>query len=162
MKNRLYWHTDGKVVKQNKLIPSLSRRWLGVKESEIVREIKFRVWDKYRKRMSDVADYCFLSKTVKPFEVDWSYLVSGSYELMQYTGLKDKKSKEIYEGDIIRGVSSEGDLCNFVVKYSEFNHRFIGDCSDEIYYISPGVFYLYEVIGNIYENPELLGGDPHD
>lgn len=70
----------------------------------------------------------------------------------QYTGLKDKNSKRIFEGDILRS----GYIC--VVKYGEFNCA----CCDGVYgwYFDGGdirLCELYEVIGNIHDNPELIG-----
>lgn len=71
----------------------------------------------------------------------------GGCELMQFTGLRDIKGVEIYEGDVVRRKSSSGTIELVEVKYRAptFN---IGDYMPE---------YGYTVIGNIYENPELLG-----
>lgn len=72
--------------------------------------------------------------------------------LMQFTGLKDKNGKEIYEGDIFQ--DEEDGSCEFVEWDNEF-----GGWSTQAWY-SVGEFAQaaerLEVIGNIYENPELL------
>ena len=124
-----------------------------------MREIKFRAWDKQEKRMFDVLGISWYDGVI--FEsyadagVEWyskeiKHNISDCI-LMQYTGLKDKNGKEIYEGDIVR--DQDGNL--YQVKYAK-------------YYIYPfgAIFphrpkeivneYECEVIGNIYENPELL------
>lgn len=75
--------------------------------------------------------------------------------VMQYTGLKDKNGTEIYEGDIY-----DNGLRKFVVEYDEERAGFFpfakddgcGCCSDEVVWHPESD----EVIGNIYENPELL------
>ena len=77
----------------------------------------------------------------------------GDHELMQYTGLRDKNGTEIYEGDIVHEHDEWGEDGRFEVefsyngfwlKYREANEFGFGD-PDEM-----------EVIGNIFENPELL------
>jgi uncharacterized phage protein (TIGR01671 family) len=69
----------------------------------------------------------------------------------QYTGLKDKNGKEIYEGDILTSINSN----NIVVYWDEIHGRWIGHdkkhFNEDLYYYNCG-----EIIGNIYENPELL------
>ena len=130
-----------------------------------MREIKFRAWDAYRKRIYEVIEINWLSESIKVCGdfAGYRYTNIKSAILMQYTGLKDKNGKEIYEGDII---SSDGDL--LTIEYSlDGNHAYYaGYRVDE-----PGletVMELFnygelEVIGNIYENPELLElGPPHD
>ena len=71
--------------------------------------------------------------------------------LMQFTGLKDKNGKEIYEGDIVCGMRGVIGVCEFyhgrfAIKYFEgIRLTFIYENKDDV-----------EIIGNIYENPELL------
>jgi len=85
----------------------------------------------------------------------------------QYTGLKDKQGKEIYEGDILRvepilSVIPDSKPFNFEVKYVVSDIR---ECQDgkfvnfqQSWFKMPqnGIYYLPEVIGNIYENSNLL------
>jgi hypothetical protein len=79
-------------------------------------------------------------------------------ELMQYTGLKDKNDKEIYEGDVIY---CDG-YWNLYAVWDEENARFAFLCTDWVvtqgHPIQPNIS-SYCIIGNIYENPELLGGE---
>lgn len=116
------------------------------------REIKFRAWDKWRKEM------------IEPHEGDFIRWHAPSnwkecYEVMQYTGLKDRNGKEIYEGDIIRidhpfkGRSYVGEIMydkySFTAKDFYFTHHDNpGDPFESLSYM--------DVIGNIYEHPNLL------
>lgn len=80
----------------------------------------------------------------------------------QYTGLKDKNGTKIFEGDIIYA-ASKYDAADMVVVYNPAEFRLVL-CEDYKIY-KPGLrFKCYErfnmqVIGNIYDNPELLGGN---
>lgn len=105
-----------------------------------MREIKFRAWHKNAQEFTeldfDVFDYCF----------GWIVQHDGSinpndFVFMQYTGLKDKNGKEIYEGDVLDNKEAvffrAGCFMTSIAALAlSNNHR--------------------EVIGNIYENPELL------
>ena len=71
--------------------------------------------------------------------------------IMQYTGLKDKLGKEIYEGDVVK-YSMQGDEQTFPMEVDMFNLRLGFEEGDPYMRIDTDV----EILGNIYENPELL------
>ena len=114
------------------------------------REIKFRAWDGTSMRGIDKNDWFSIRS-----DGFLSISIPSDFEpvLMQYTGLKDKNSTEIYEGDIIKW-------------RSEYNPEH-GEHTDSVVFetgfwnLTPWIFELYatvdrEVIGNIYQHPELL------
>lgn len=117
-----------------------------------MREIKFRAWDDKTKVMSFDES---MGDVLCEKEYDKPHLI-----LMQFTGLKDKKGKEIYEGDIIKvkdhpDFSALGEI-GFVFWDNEEQSYFYGvkdGWSDLL--CTPETKQL-EVIGNIYENPELI------
>lgn len=114
------------------------------------REIKFRSFQDneiiYQRRLGNNGASMFFNAIYEDAKV------------MQYTGLKDKNGKEIYEGDIFRYEllnESEKELEPNSTIYTEEVH-FI-DGSFELDNCPLGAFYdKGEVIGNIYENPELI------
>lgn len=81
-------------------------------------------------------------------------------ELMQFTELKDKNRKEIYDGDIVKFTLTDGFSYVVdgygVVKYKTGAFYVVNDLTE--YLISNININEIEVVGNIYENPELLGG----
>ena len=103
-----------------------------------MRDIKFRAWDIQEKSMID-ADSFYFSDEFEPF-IDSSNRAQIGFEVMQYTGLKDNNGQEIYEGDIVLWED----------KYIKviYDYRLLANIRD----YTLGV----EVVGNIYENPELL------
>ena len=132
----------------------------------MAREIKFRAWDKKDTRMIvheqdfiplKVTNIGVLRLDATSEEEKWTIVSGDRFELMQYTGLKDCRGKEIYEGDI---VSTKYSDTNHVVKY--FGYNFYADGFYNSAFDCPGDLFSecddedIEVIGNIYENPELL------
>ena len=126
-----------------------------------MREIKFRAWVKDRKAIFEVVLINYVTKKVTYLLERVGHLLSirhekfNDIELMQYTGLKDKNEKEIYEGDIFH-IGSKKIL--YVVEWIDCGLK--GRQIKNISWI--GLDYWkddIEVIGNIYENPELMEGD---
>ena len=128
-----------------------------------MREIKFRAWLKEERKMVNVETLfiginrlCFgNSKTEDLFFRDFEEV-----ELMQYTGLKDKNGKEIYEGDIIKYKFPYDRRLKHIspVKFLETEASFgIKDrYGNEISLYTISANNYFEVIGNIYENKNLL------
>lgn len=130
-----------------------------------MKEIKFRAWYKITKEMEYLKDTswsywgnCILDNS------DADGKDTGNYKIMQYTGLKDKNGKEIYEGDIVRIGEGKFDSCGVhliggdgihVVKYDEKR-----GCFTNTHTLNGlgKIFNNIEIIGNIHENPELLKG----
>lgn len=124
-----------------------------------MREIKFRVWDPAEKQMCPVIAADFQDNQYKVFcrlpKPGAQEIFSA--DLMQYTGVKDKNGVEIYEGDIIRGHTGRYQV-DCVVRWSMGNCGFIAEPTimERTYLcLNPGSTKSYEVIGNIYENPEF-------
>ena len=117
-----------------------------------MREIKFRAWNVATKKMIDLKKITPLALNM---DTDGLFIpFSDGLPLMQFTGLKDKNGKEIYEGDIVRITGKVMNRCEeFEVKWFEPAFGKVGH--------GKIIYPLYqsdeqEVIGNIYENPELL------
>lgn len=116
-----------------------------------MKEIKFRVWNtETNKMITNVKEMgVFALKSIYTIDEFLVIPTNEKYPLMQYTGLKDKNGVEIYEGDILKSDINEtfGLVCfedgKFVVNWENI--------SEDLFEWT-GEF----VIGNIYENPELL------
>ena len=140
----------------------------------MMREIKFRAFlktnkiveKKYVKKdvltlievekgLYDVVALDFQDKEAKLYDWDKQVEFKVSFseiELLQYTGLQDKNGKEIYDGYIVR--DKYGVKIPMVVTWDDVGFRTLGKHNGEQYvgYVKD----FCEVIGNIYENPELL------
>lgn len=132
-----------------------------------MRELKFRVWDKAAKRMS------------MPFSLFGEFTLIGAVHSwqresglqrdsigalndlieMEFTGLKDEKGNDVFEGDILR-FNPDHRFFNWIVEFNDgcfviINIGVDGYLGDRFKFES-SFFSNREVIGNIYENPELL------
>ena len=117
-----------------------------------MREIKFRVWDTRDKKMLRFA-VGILNTLTNSFS-------DGRLIFLQYTELKDKRAKEIYEGDIVKTDNHNG-IHFFAVKYIVDSGGSLGafefvSNEDNVLSVHCEAINNGEVIGNIYENPELL------
>ncbi len=151
-----------------------------------MRETKFRAWDKLKKSIHEVAGINFIEGIVLLWKTTGSvrstyYVELESIELIQYTGLHDKNGKEIFEGDIVKKTGANlvsESYCNpypaeigdifFVSKldsgFTLIRASMFGDTSLDTPNIHGNIDnYAFwngqracEVIGNIYENKELL------
>ncbi len=124
-----------------------------------MREIKFRAWDNDIKKMYPVSTLDSDGKLTFTHHAlpedtqagtDCRHLIN--YELMQFTGLHDSKGKEIWEGDLIKN-ASRNEVKLHEVRWMD--GKFLGVYGRLAYDLYCEVREI-EVIGNIYENPELL------
>ncbi len=118
-------------------------------------EIKFRAWSKRYEYIFEVTKIEF-EKIIYGDKPETSFRWN-TCELIQFTGLKDKNGKEIFEGDIVElGLQQVEDKIlksRVVVKYKKYGFYPFVDFNDWTIKEEK----LIEVIGNIYENSELLG-----
>jgi uncharacterized phage protein (TIGR01671 family) len=134
------------------------------------RIIKFRAWDKLAKYMVYPNSHMSMDLSGNVYNLQ-NGAGGTDYELMQSTGIKDKNGKEIYEGDICRTFNDKMmGLVEFngnFESYSQYigfkfkchqtdGNPFLNSFSNAIYQSFGRASDYYEVIGNIFENPELL------
>ena len=75
----------------------------------------------------------------------------------EYTGLRDKNGKKIFEGDILSTVNIDGKFVNFRVEYNTLKGRFLAVNDYEVYDVAAERFPDYtKIIGNTHDNPELM------
>ena len=151
-------------------------------QNETQREIRFRAWDKQDRRMFKVDGLSFLNQYITDEQGQHTFKFNQCY-LMEYTGLTDRNGKEIYEGDIVsrfgQDVNGEKIESRHPICFGSYDNgesyddwvggngwylgqelffradkREPGGCESEVTdLIDPTDF---EIIGNIYENPELM------
>jgi len=138
------------------------------------RPIKFRAWDKNQQKMKQI-DNRKAVNSINYLSLDHVFDNPHIYEIIQYTGFHDKNGKEIYEGDIIRLRIEYGHLNEpeveldrtytgqiviiaskgVCLKRPKYHDHITGKPGKADYYY-PISAYRSEIIGNIYENPELI------
>lgn len=135
---------------------------------------RFRVWDKHSQKMFANDELIIWNNNVYANDskkLSCNHLKGWSIDeeyLMQSTGLKDKNGQEIFEGDIIK---RDGIKRPEVIRFGEwidvdslgYKEQYIGfyfesehEGQEWLHSVEPQFNHLYKVIGNIYENPELL------
>lgn len=133
-----------------------------------MREIKFRIYDKQLEKYITLEEYQSLHAI--EVETDGTLILSPCYRFMdsmmictdafdvqQYTELKDKNGKEIYEGDILRFSDIDTAVVEWNSKYASFIVKPIQDYYFDSEILGHAIEYSkVEVIGNIYDNKELL------
>ncbi len=126
-----------------------------------MREIKFRAWcEKALRKMIKPDDIYF-----DEFNCINDQFCNDDYIFMQYTGLKDKNGKEIYEGDILNcfnvwdeySVNGKLKWCGYYPAFDVITKN--GGHLEEDCHCFTSDQWEFEIIGNIYENPELLKGE---
>lgn len=141
-----------------------------------MREIKFRAWDKRAKQMYQVKNLGLGKESWlrtatnygKHPKTGYNKFYPSEVEIMQYTGIKDKNGKEIYEGDILQQI-------HYKFSNDEYGHKGFKKTIIQVFWDSKMAGFVFkvikktdtempenytepyrEVIGNIYDNPELL------
>lgn len=129
------------------------------------RELKFRFWGKFGELNEEDDEcememlygnrFCFFEN--EPIN---DLFDCRNFQVMQYTGLKDKNGKEIYEGDILYNNFNAKGIVKFIngmfVVYFEYEESVCSKDNDKMTTRLISVNSITRIIGNIYENPELL------
>ena len=123
---------------------------------------KFRAWTEEGKVMYyDVYPFKGDTLLLSYDEIAFDEVPASDFILMQSTGLKDKNGREIFEGDIVKYkyfVSAFTEAVTYNKNFAGFGLVDDGGHFSSFGELAEDIFYSYlEVVGNIYENPELLG-----
>ena len=145
---------------------------------ENMRELKFRAWDKVMKSwvpmmLNEISEHVFISpeKTDGRFSIDTFDSKAERFIVSQSTGVKDTNGKELYEGDVVRTLNGAYQQITNATEYQRGVVKWLCEAWKVCEHIV-GATYLgdliechccnadLEIIGNIYENPELRDSPP--
>lgn len=115
------------------------------------RELKFRVWDN--------VDYMSKPFTLQSMNNAERTEFTSDCVVMQYTGLRDRNGREIYEGDVVQEVYEEsecGPAAAFATPVVFMDGAFCLDDGEPLFELQEDKDHDWQVIGNIHENPELV------
>jgi len=124
---------------------------------------RFRAWDKTCKTMYKADDIMYIDFREKEICVETLFFEKAArYDfddivLMQSTGLRDKNGKKIFEGDIVDYKGKKA-VIKWHGSYASFIYMFVDELKERAQDLEPLYlsYYHFEVIGNKFENPELL------
>lgn len=136
----------------------------------IVRKIKFRAWTGGKMMYRSLCDRSWYTDSIGGKCIKDAHPMDTSiYKLMQFTGLLDRNGKEVYEGDVVQYKKHDGyllddftgvvtwDLTQLIVS-NESSTLYLADVDE----LQHDVLNHLEVVGNIYENQELLEGNNNE
>ena len=129
------------------------------------RDIKCRAWDKRDNLMRNWNSLCAIrygNNRITDKSIDDNLFNDPDFEMMQFTGLKDSNNKDIYEGDIVKALSSDNKYLS-IVRWDDGDGRWafqslLSKSMSYCYNLTYGCS-RWEIVGNIHENPELLDKD---
>ncbi len=125
-----------------------------------MREIKFRAWHKEKKEMGEVRILDLVCEIVQVKIENVYGMWNFEYiELLEFTGLQDKNNKDIYEGDILKyKYMFQDKMSTLEVVWNDERNGFYlySEREEQFFVLETELKKQFEVIGNIYENSELL------
>ena len=124
---------------------------------------KFRAWHNELGRMMSIKNMWFQDSRIEELELNDAVMndhitaYPDEIELMQSTGLKDKNGQEIFEGDVVDYKGRKA-IIKWNGSYASFIYRFVDELKKRVSEWHPLflAYYYVEIIGNIYENQEIL------
>lgn len=124
---------------------------------------KFRAWHNELGRMMSIKNMWFQDSRIEELELNDAVMndhitaYPDEIELMQSSGLKDKNGQEIFEGDVVDYKGRKA-IIKWNGSYASFIYRFVDELKKRVSEWHPLflAYYYVEIIGNIYENQEIL------
>ena len=124
---------------------------------------KFKAWDGQQKRWLLEFDFAISGDGevylyTRSISEDGFFHLAADLGIVEYTGKTDKEGNEIYAGDILKCEDKLYPLLLgvYLVEWSDEECGFICERQEPYTYLLPGVWCKCEIVGNIFENPELL------